>query len=114
MFRLAIVGGRDFDDYILLRKTMGLFIFEDVEIISGGARGADSLGEKYAKDYAIPIKIFEPEWGKYGKPAGFIRNQTIVDNCDMVLAFWDGKSRGTADTIGKAKKAKKPTFIVYY
>lgn len=112
--KLAIIGGRDFNDYDLLRKCMGLFIFEDIEIISGGATGADSLGERYARNYALSIVIFKPEWEKYGKSAGFIRNQTIVNNCDMVLAFWDGESRGTADTIAKAKKAKVPTFIIYY
>ena len=94
---------------------MGLFLFEDIqEIVSGGAAGADSLGERYANYYNIPIKRFLPEWDKYGKRAGYLRNQTIIDNCDMVLAFWDGQSRGTADTIEKAKRAMKPTFIVYY
>lgn len=113
--KLAIVGGRDFNDYDLLLEYMGLFLLEDVEeIVSGGANGADTLGERYANYYNIPIKRFLSEWQKYGKAAGFLRNQTIIDNCDMVLAFWDGQSRGTADTIAKAKKAKKPTFIVYY
>lgn len=113
-YKLAIVGSRNFNNYDLLLKYMGLFLFEDIEmIISGGAMGADSLGERYAKYYHIPTTIYKPEWGKYGKSAGFIRNQMIVDNCDMVLAFWGGESRGTADTIEKAKKAKKPTFIVY-
>ena len=113
--KLAIVGSRTFDDYRLVCKYAGLFVFEDIkEIVSGGARGADSLAGRYAKQFVIPLKVFEAEWDKYGKSAGFIRNQTIVDNCDMVLAFWDGESRGTADTIEKAKKAKKPTFIIYY
>lgn len=113
--KIAIVGGRDFTDFNLLRKTMNFFIFEDIkEIISGGARGADFLGKRYAENYAIKYIDYPACWDKYGKSAGFIRNQTIVDNCDMVLAFWDGESRGTADTIEKAKKAKKPTFIVYY
>lgn len=113
--KIAIVGGRNFTDYDLLFDSMLLVAFEDIEeIISGGARGADSLGEQYASYYAYPIRKFLPDWDKYGKSAGFIRNQTIVDACDIVVAFWDGKSRGTADTIEKAKKAKKPTFIVYY
>ena len=113
--KIAIVGSRTLDDYRLVCKYVGFFVFEDIkEIISGGARGADSLAERYAKQFVIPLKVFEAEWDKYGKSAGFIRNQTIVDNCDMVLAFWDGVSRGTADTIEKAKKAKKPTFIVYF
>lgn len=115
--RLAIVGSRTFNDYTLLANT----IFSSlcpldyiIEIISGGAHGADHLGGDFAENNNIPVKVFPVEGDKYGKSAGFIRNQTIVDNCDLLLAFWDGKSRGTADTIAKAKKAKKPTFIVYY
>ena len=83
-------------------------------VISGGAKGADSLGEQFAKEFGYGRTIFLPQWDKYGKSAGFRRNQQIVDACDMVLAFWDGKSRGTADTILKARIAKKPTFIIYF
>jgi hypothetical protein len=121
--KLAIVGGRDFNDEFIMAEYISIFIVAytndeldppKIEVISGGAKGADTLGERFARINRCPVTIFKPEWNKYGKSAGFIRNQTIVDNCDMVLAFWDGKSRGTADTIEKAKKAKKPTFIVYY
>lgn len=114
--RLSIVGGRNFNDYALLAST----IFNNLcpldfitEIISGGAKGADTLGADFAENNDIPLKIFPAEWDKYGKSAGFIRNQTIIDNCDVVLAFWNGESKGTADTIEKAKRAKKPTFIIY-
>ena len=115
--KLAIVGGRDFNDYDLLLETMGLFYEAHSSfdtLISGGAKGADSLGERWAIYWKIPIERYLPDWNKYGRAAGFIRNQDIVDACDMVLAFWDGKSRGTQDTIAKAQKAKKSTFIVYY
>jgi len=115
--KLAIVGGRDFNDYALLADTIFNILcpLEFItEIISGGAKGADTLGENFAENNDIICVRYVPEWKKYGKSAGFIRNQTIVDNCDMVLAFWDGKSRGTADTIEKAKRAKKPTFIIYF
>ncbi len=121
MFRLAIVGGRDFNKFPILLYYLNTYFYNGYsqefifdKIVSGGAVGADSLGGRFADDYEIEKEVFKPEWDKYGKSAGFIRNQTIVDNCDMVLAFWDGESRGTADTIDKAKKAKKPTFIVYY
>lgn len=119
--KLAIIGGRDFNEYPILLNYLNvhfyngyaqMFIFD--QIISGGAKGADSLGERFADDYEIDKTIIRPEWNKYGKSAGFIRNQPIIDNCDMVLVFWDGESCGTADAIAKAKKAKRPTFIVYY
>ena len=119
--KLAIVGGRDFNNSVDIIDVLTSWFFDPLNnkfrfdtIISGGAKGADSLGEQFADDYEVKKQIFKPEWDKYGKSAGFIRNQTIVDNCDMVLAFWDGQSRGTADTIAKAKRAKKPTFIIYY
>ncbi len=116
--KLAIVGGRDFDDYDLLQSTLRLFNRHPKDfpetIISGGAKGADSLALRFAGERSLTVRIFPAEWSKYGKSAGFLRNQTIVDNCDMVLAFWDGVSRGTADTIEKAKRVMKPTFIVYY
>ncbi len=119
--KLAIVGSRTFNEFPILLYYLNTYFYNGYsqefifdQIISGGAKGADSLGERFANDYEIPVIVYSAEWEKYGKSAGFIRNQTIVDNCDMVLAFWDGESRGTADTIAKAKKAKKPTFIVYY
>lgn len=113
--KLAIVGGRDFDDYDLFLTMVQNLLKDSIsEIISGGASGADSLAERFADYWGFSKTIFLPEWDKYGKRAGFVRNQLIVDTCDMVVAFWDGESYGTADTIEKAKKAKKPTFIVYY
>ncbi|KKN73140.1 hypothetical protein LCGC14_0404490 [marine sediment metagenome] len=115
--KLAIVGSRTFNDYGLLGETIWqhFSICKDkLEIVSGGAKGADSFGADFAENWNLRCTVYPPEWDKYGKPAGFIRNQTIVDNCDMVLAFWDGRSKGTQDTINKAKKAKKPTFIVYF
>lgn len=118
--KLAIVGGRDFNNYTLMESILWDLLHvrrgdipKDI-IVSGGAKGADSLAKKYASEEELEYIEFPAEWNKYGKSAGFIRNQTIVDNCDMVLAFWDGESRGTADTIAKAKKTKKPTFIIYY
>jgi len=117
--RLAIIGSRSFDNYDLLSSILWDLLHvrrgdipQDI-IISGGARGADSLAKKYAEEEKLEYIEYPAEWSKYGKSAGFIRNQLIVDNCDMVLTFWDGESRGTADTIEKAKKAKKPTFIIY-
>lgn len=118
--KLAIVGSRTFNDYKMLIHYIDVIIgeneWDEIIIISGGAQGADNLAKKYCEPNQsnIPYKEFSANWDKYGKSAGFKRNQQIVDACDMVLAFWDGKSKGTQDTINKAKIAKKPTFIIYF
>jgi len=119
--KLAVVGSRTFNDNILMLEYIHLLkaayetLFNrEIEIISGGAKGADSLAEKAALVSKIPVKVFKPDWDKYGKKAGMIRNAEIVDACDMVLAFWDGISSGTYGTINLARTAKKPTFIVYF
>jgi len=115
VMKLAIVGSRTFSDYdLFLDFAQKYFRYEIDTIISGGAKGADSLAKRFAKYWRFEYLEFLPNWNELGKVAGFKRNQQIVDECDMVLAFWDGKSRGTQDTINKAKIAKKPTFIVYF
>lgn len=90
--------------------------FEFDEIVLGGAIGADSLGAKFADEWEIKKTIFLPDWypnGVFYKGAGFKRNQEIIDYADMILCFWDGVSKGSADSLSKAKKAKKPTLIIY-
>lgn len=107
--RLAIVGGRDFQDYDYMKRCLSA-LQEDytvLEVVSGGARGADSLGERWADEQGIRKKIFPADWNRYGKSAGFRRNRDIVANADLVAAFWDGRSRGTANTIELARMAMK-------
>lgn len=113
--KLAIVGGRDFKDYVLFTGYFDYYFKEETNtIISGGAKGADSFAKCIAEHYHISYLEFPADWRKYGKYAGPHRNQQIVYACDKVLVFWDGKSRGTKNTIDLARAAKKPTFIVYY
>ena len=89
--------------------------FSNIELISGGAKGADELAERWAEDYDRKITVVRPNWDKYGLGAGYIRNQEMIDMKPyLVIAFWDGKSRGTSDTIRRAKKAKIQTLIVYF
>lgn len=83
-----------------------------LEIVSGGARGADSLAERYANERGLATKIFLPDWESHGKGAGFIRNRDIVDYADYVIAFWDFKSKGTGHTVGLAKVSQKLYGIV--
>jgi predicted Rossmann fold nucleotide-binding protein DprA/Smf involved in DNA uptake len=120
--KLAIVGSRDFDDYekviYYISEHFGLgadglggnYI---TEVVSGGASGADVLGKRLAKEYNIKYTEFPADWNKHGKAAGYIRNEDIVKNSDKVIAFWDGKSKGTMHTINLARKYKKDTIIIY-
>ena len=105
MFRVIIAGSRDFDDYALLQDHADYMLSrqEDIEIVSGGASGADALGERYAKDRGYKLKIFPAEWSKYGRRAGPIRNREMAEYADALLAYWDGKSRGTKNMIEEAR-----------
>lgn len=113
---LAIIGSRDFNDY----EQLSYFIRKNVkvdnitEIVSGGARGADALAEKFAMEYHIPTTIFKPNWQKFGRPAGMIRNKDIIEKSEVVFAFWDGISKGTANSLKLAEKAKKSIYIYQY
>lgn len=111
--KLAIVGSREFNDYSLMKEKY-LEVSKDYDIdciVSGGARGADSLAEQIAKDFDLELKVFPAEWNKFGRGAGMMRNTTIVENSDIILAFPIGKSVGTWDTIRKAKNSNKKVFI---
>lgn len=114
MARIAIVGSRTFHDYDVLCKTMRSLWYPVLLIVSGGAAGADALAVRYATENNIKLKIFQPDWDTFGKRAGPICNAEIVRNCDSVIAFWDGTSRGTASTIQIAKEAGKAVKIVKF
>lgn len=105
MYKVIIAGCRDFTDYALLRSfaDQTLAGTEDVEIVSGGARGADALGERYAKERGRSLKVFPADWKKWGAAAGPIRNGQMADYADALIAFWDGRSAGTRDMIRKAE-----------
>lgn len=114
--KLAVVGSRTFNDYKILKEKLNQ-IHERVPItliISGGARGADSLAEQWAKENKIETLIFYPDWNKYGKKAGYLRNEQIIQACDAVVAFWDGKSKGTEMDINLAEKYKKVCIITKF
>jgi len=112
--KVAVVGSRTFTDYECMRKTLDVHVKPGDEIVSGGAKGADKLAEKYAKDQNLNTIIYYPQWDKYGKKAGFLRNRKIIDDADVVVAFWDGKSRGTASSIDLARRANKELYIIIW
>ena len=113
MNKYAIVGGRDFNDYQSLKNVMA--VQEGVNlIVSGGAKGADSLAERFAKENSIPFKVFHAEWDVYGKSAGYKRNLQIINECDVVIAFWDGCSKGTKHSIDIARSLGKSLQVYSY
>ncbi len=112
--KLAIVGGRDFNDYGRLRKVFESLKLDVSELVSGGAKGTDTLAEILSQDKKIPITIFPADWERNGKKAGMLRNKQIVDYCDEVLAFWDEQSRGTANTISLTTQSKKKLYLEIY
>lgn len=114
--KLIIAGTRDFNIYSLLKEKV-LHLTKDVNIthiISGGARGADSLGERFAREHDIEIIRKPAEWDKYGKSAGFRRNSEMADEGDLLIAFWDGKSKGTAHMIDLANEKGLKIRVVRY
>lgn len=117
-FKLIVAGGRDFNlykvlsdnlDRLLVNKREGL-----IEIVCGGAKGADSLGEKYAQDNGLYIRYFRAEWDEYGKRSGILRNIEMGDYADALVAFWDGKSKGTKHMIDYAKSKGLAVRVIYY
>jgi hypothetical protein len=117
VFRLAVVGSRNLTDYALVISTLTPYLDEhgsSLVIVSGGAKGADSLGALFGRKHNLKVDVYLPEWGKYGKSAGFRRNTTIWDNADAGVAFWDGVSRGTAHSFDIAKAQNKPLQIVTF
>ena len=130
MIRVIVAGGRDFDDYNLLEKKVKEIIFKlvcdsraatgAIEFISGTARGADRLGEKFATEERFVIKRFPADWNTYGKRAGYLRNEQMAkyavedSNYGVLIAFWDGESRGTKHMIDLANKHGLEVHIIHY
>lgn len=119
--RYIIAGGRDFNNYNVLCAVMntikkyGPSVNKPItEIVTGDARGADTLGAQWATAHDIHVKHFPANWDEYGKSAGFIRNAEMADYADVAICFWDGKSKGTAHMIKTMKKKKKPCYVYDY
>ena len=110
--KLAIIGSRTFNNYDLLVSILEQYKSKITLVVSGAAKGADSLGERWAIKNNIKTLIFPADWEKYGKRAGFIRNEDIIKNCDCVIAFWDGISKGTTHSLSLCEKYNKPYKII--
>lgn len=109
--KVAIVGSREYHDLAAVWRYVES-LPEDTVIVSGGARGVDAAAEMAAKSLGMETEIFKPEYDKYApRIAPLMRNRQIVLACDELVAFWDGTSRGTRNTIELARGCAKPVQI---
>lgn len=114
--RIVVAGCRDYTNYGEAKKYIDFCISNirkenEIIIISGGAKGADSLGERYAKENGFKVEKYPADWDRYGKSAGPRRNREMAEACDYVICFWDGKSKGTKTMIEYAKQYGKPIRV---
>ena len=121
MFYCLVVGSRTFDNYQLMCNVLDHLLQnqKEIVIVSGGARGADTLAEKYAKEHGYPLKVFKADWQRFGKKAGYLRNEEMhkyisVHDKRGVVAFWDGTSKGTAHNFELSVKYNNPIKIYNY
>ena len=118
--RIIVCGTRTFNDDELLYSKLDEITKDmtDVEIISGACEGADNIGEKYAKDKGLLLKVFPANWDKYGAAAGPLRNEQMLNYAlqekALVVAFWNGKSRGTSNMIKIAKNSGVTVYTYIY
>lgn len=110
--RIAIVGSRDYPNAHVVVGARMKALPKGCTIVSGGARGVDSIAAHWADMLGYKKVIYLPDWDAHGKSAGYLRNVTIVDNSDLVIAFWDGTSKGTKHTIDIAMKKGIPVEII--
>jgi|APGre2960657404_1045060.scaffolds.fasta_scaffold07821_6 hypothetical protein len=109
--KVVVAGSRVISELYYVQfaiKSANIYIGE---LVSGGATGIDKLGEQWARDNNINIKLFPADWDQYGKSAGPMRNAEMADYCDAAIILWDGKSKGTFNMIENIKKRKKPLHL---
>ncbi len=111
--KIIIAGGRNFNDFQTLVKFCDHILQDqtNIEIVSGTYKGADQLGEKYAAEKGFPITQFPADWKRYGKAAGYKRNEQMAAYADTLIAFWDGKSKGTKHMIDLAKSSHLEIYV---
>ena len=116
MKKKVVIGGcRDYADYVFFKSCIDEILKDEkdgVIIISGHCSGVDLMGERYALENGFEVEIFLPEWKKYGHAAGPIRNKKMVERADIVIAFWDGISKGTKSLIKYAQVSKKAVIKI--
>lgn len=117
-FKVIVAGSRTFNNYELLKEKLDMYLSRvkddyQVVIVSGKAKGADSLGERYAYERAYDVDEFPAKWDEFGKSAGYIRNREMAQNANACIAFWDGDSNGTRHMIDLAREHQLQLKILY-
>ena len=114
--QIIIAGSREFRSYPTLVRVCHHYLqnIPNPVIVCGHARGTDQLALRYAKKYNLPINSFYPNWAKYGKAAGYIRNQQMARHGQALLVFWNGTSPGTKSMVQLAKKQQLPIRVFYF
>ena len=110
--KLIIAGSRTFTDYQLLCQTLAPEKHRITQVITGGARGADRLGIRWAVSHSVRLTGFPADWQRFGKSAGVRRNFQMAQAGDMLLAFWDGRSAGTRHLISCMQQLGKPVVVI--
>lgn len=111
--KIVIAGSRKYNNYEEAKEFIESCIKDDSPhvIMSGGCRGADKLGERYAEEKGYELRCFAAEWSRLGKAAGPLRNKIMAEEADVVICFWDGKSSGTKSMIELARALGKSVVI---
>lgn len=112
--RVIVAGGRDFRDWELLCATLNEKKDMIDEIVCGESRGADIGGKTWAEENGIPVVSFVAQWSEYGNAAGPIRNKAMARYADYLIAFWDGKSKGTKNMIEEMRRLGKHGEVIFY
>lgn len=111
--RLVIFGSRDaFPSEDQIEAALPAIDLDDTEVVCGLARGADSCGAVWAKRMQIPVTEFRPDWDRYGKRAGFVRNKQMAEYATCGIGFWKGESNGTANMTSWLVALGKPVRLV--
>ena len=118
-FHCLIVGSRGYTDYASFKAKCDALLADkiDIEIVSGGASGTDAMAERYARERGYSLQIFPADWSRYGKRAGYVRNREMHSYISIhadrgVIAFWDGTSRGTAQSFALAREFDNPLRVI--
>lgn len=109
--KVIIAGSRNLNDYNVVARAAAESGMQITEVVSGGARGVDRLGELWAKRNGLPVRRFPADWDRYGKSAGYRRNEEMGRYADALVACWDGVSRGTKHMIDFMRRLGKPVHV---